>query len=200
MWVIATLAGLAVLIILVLCVPVDITFHIDVRGRPKFSLRLVWLFGLISKEVRRGKKKPEEKKGMDERKPKEKRRRTKALFQILRIKGLPRQLRELLRDVISSLRIRELRVNFRVGLNNPADAGLLFAVIGPTTLFLGSSRFHQIRIEPSFGDKAVCEGYLHGAVRSQPVRLVVPLLRFALSLAAIRAMKILVLSKWKGKK
>ena len=70
MWVIATLAGLAGLIILVLCIPLDATLNIDTSGRPKFRLRLAWLFGLISKELRRGKKKPEEKKRVAKEKPK----------------------------------------------------------------------------------------------------------------------------------
>ena len=50
MWVIATLAGLAALVIFVLCVPLDAALNIDTSGRPRLRLRLVWLFGLISKE------------------------------------------------------------------------------------------------------------------------------------------------------
>ena len=204
MWVLAVLASLAVLITLVLCVPLDLAFHVDVYGRPKFSLRLVWLFGLISPELGKGKKKPEEKKRVVEgkRKPPDRRRRAKAvkvIFEILRIKGLLRQLIKLLRDVIGSFRIRELGANFRVGFDNPADTGLIFAVIGPATHFLGSSRFHGVRIEPSF-DEAVCEGYLQGAVGLQPVRLIVPFLRFAFSSASLRIVKILILSKWKSRK
>ena len=203
MWVIATLASLAVLIALVLCVPLDIESRLDVYGRPKIRMRLVWLFGLVSKEVGKGKKQPAEKKRVvTEAEPKRKRKRLRAeaIFKIMRTKGLLKQFKNLLRDILSRLKIRDLAVDFRVGLDDPADTGLLFALIGPATFFLDSSRFHQIRVEPSFGDEAVCEGYLHGAVRLRPVQLVVPFLSFVFSLATIRVVKMLVISKWKRKR
>ena len=202
MWVIATLASLVVVIILVLCVPLDIVLHLDVYGRLRFRMRLAWLFGLVSKEVSKGPKKPEKKKRVvkEKQKIRKGRLRARTIFKILRTKGLLRQFKVLLRDVLSRLKIRELGAYFRVGLDNPADTGLLFALIGPAIPFLGSSFLRQLRLEPSFSDEAVFEGYLHGAVRLVPIQLVTPFLRFAVSLAAIRAMKILVLTKWKSKK
>jgi len=202
LWVIVTLASLAVILILVLCVPLDLVLHADVYGRPKFRLRLSWLFGLVSKEVTKGKKKPEEKKRVIEgkRKPGGKRRRIRVIFEILRTKGLLRQTQGLLRDVLRRIKIRDLAADFRVGLDNPADTGFLFALIGPATFLLSSFFPHRIKVQPSFGDEAVFEGHLHGAVRLQPIQLVTPFLRFAFSLATIRVVKILVLSRWKRKK
>jgi len=55
-------------------------------------------------------------------------------------------------------------------------------------------------VQPSFGDEAVCQGYLLGTVRLVPIQLVPPFIRFAFSLPTIKALKILVLTKWKGKK
>ena len=194
MWVVATLASLAVVIVFVLCIPLDAVLHIDIHGRPKFQIRLAWLFGLVSKEITRAKKK----------KPKEKKRKgrikARTIFKILRTRGLLGQLRRLLWDIFRQLHIRDLRVNFRVGLDDPADTALLFALIGPATFFLGSSRVHEIRIEPSFEDEVVFEGYLHGAVRLVPIQLATPILRFVFSLATIRTVKVLVLTKWKRKK
>ena len=202
MWVIATLASLAVLIILVFCVPLDMTFHMEAYGRPKFRMRLLWLFGLLSKELGKGKRKPEEKKRVAEGKPKRRKSRIRAttILQILRTKGLLRRLGGLLRNTISRLSIKEFRANFRVGLDDPADTGLLFAVIGPATSFLNSSWHHQIRVEPSFEDEAVFEGYLYGTVRLRPIQLVPPFIRFVFSLSTIRVLKVLVLTKWKRKK
>ena len=59
MWVVITLASLAALIILILCVPLDMVLHVDAYGRPKFHMRLAWLFGLVSKEITKAKRKPE---------------------------------------------------------------------------------------------------------------------------------------------
>ena len=201
MWVIAALASLAILLIVVLCVPLDVVLHTDVYGRPKFRLRISWLFGLVSKEVTRGKKKPEEKRRRAEgkRKPKERRRGVRFILEILRAKGLLRQLKGLVRGVLSRLYIRNLVVNLRIGLDNPADTGLLFALIGPAISFLSFPFPHQIRVQPSF-EEAVLEGYSYGRVRLRPIQLVAPFLKFAFSLATIRAVKILVSNKWKRKK
>ena len=200
MWVVATLASLAVVIIFVLCIPLDAVLHIDVYGRPKFQMRLVWLFGLVSKEITKAKKKPEEKERVAKGKRKPRKIQARTIFKILRTKGLLKQLKRLLRDVLRHLKIRDLRVDFRVGLDDPADTGLLFALIGPATFFLGSSRVHEIKVQPSFEDEAVFEGYLSGALRLVPIQLVVPCLRFVFSLATLRVVKILVVTKWKRKK
>ena len=202
MWVVTTLASLAAVIILVLCIPLDAVLHIDVYGRPKFHMKLVWLFGLVSKEITRTKKKPEEEKGVAEGKQKPRKRKIKVrtIFQILRTKGLLGQLKRLLKDIFKCLKIRELRANFRVGLDDPADTGLLFALIGPVTFFLGSSRVHEVKVQPSFEDEVVFEGYLHGATRLVPIQLAIPCLRFVFSLAAIRTVKGRVGTKWRRKK
>lgn len=193
MWVIATLAGLVGLIIFVLCVPLDAVLSMDASGRPKFRLRLVWLFGLISKEVSREKKKPEEKlkkkRGIGFRNT----------LKILQARGLPGQLKDLVKDSLSQFKIKNLVANFKIGLDNPADTGLLFALIGSTTPFLRLPSQYQIRVQPSF-DKAVFEGFSYGHVRLRPIKLVGPFMRLVFSLAALRVVKLLVLSKWKRKK
>ena len=188
MWVIVALASLAALPILILCLPVDMVLHTDVYGKPKFRLRLSWLFGLVSKEVTEGKKKPEEKRKVVEgkRKPKKRMRGVRGIFEILQTRGLLRQLKVLLKDILSRFKIRNLTADFRVGLGDPADTGLLFAIIGPVLSFLSPPFPHQIRVEPSFGSEAVFEGYSYGKVRLRPIQLVPPLLRFVFSLATIR--------------
>jgi len=202
LWVIVALSSLAALIILVLCVPLDITLHIDTAERPRSRMRLGWLFGLVSKEIRKVQKKPGEKRGELEgkRQLRGRRRRVRTVLAILGTKGLVTQLKDLVTDTLSRLELRQLGVNFRVGLDDPADMDFLFAFVGPATLCLSSFSSHQIRVHPSFSDEAVFEGHLYGAVRLRPIRLVPTFMRFALSLATIRAVKTLVLTKWKNKK
>ena len=202
MWVVAALASLAVvLLILFLLVPVDMALHVDVHGRPKFQLRFSWLFGLIRKEVSGGKKQFAEKgKAVEgKRKAMKKAQGIGSVFKILRSKDLVKKIKNLLKDIFSSIKVRDLVVNLRIGLDNPADTGLLFAFIGPAVLFLSPSFPHQIRVQPSF-EEAVFEGYSYGKVKLQPIQLVVPFLKFILSLAVIRTIKTLVLSRWKRKK
>ncbi len=201
MWVVVSLASLGLAIVLILSIPLAVTLRIDAYGRPEFKARLVWLFGLVSKELNKGKKPPAEKGRPAKGKPRLRvsRGRAKAIFQVLRTKGLPGQFKRLLKDIFSHLKIRDLEVNLRVGLDNPADTGQLFAFIGPAASRLNSAFPHRIRVEPVFNE-AVFAGYLSGAVRLRPIRLAAPLLRFAFSLPTIRAVTILVLAKWKRRK
>ena len=200
MWVIVAIASLAVLLIFVLCVPLDMVLHTDVYGKPKVRLRFSWLFGLVSKEITEKKEKPVEKRRAAKGKKKRRWRDTGVIFRILRTRGVLRWLKELLKDVLSCFNFRDLVADFKIGLGDPADTGLLFAFLGPATVFLGSSHLHQIRFEPSFSDDAILQGYSHGTVRLRPIRLVPPFLKFAFSLTAIRVAKTLILSKWKRKK
>jgi hypothetical protein len=200
LWLVTILASLAALFILILCLPLDIRLQLVTQEKPRFGIRLAWLFGLVSKEVSKGKKKAEEKRRVVRRKPRRRRIRAGAMLQILRTKGLSRQFVSFLKGILSCLKIRDLGMNLRVGLDNPADTGLLFAFVGPATSFLSSSFPHEIRVQPSFDDKAIFEGYLHGTVRLRPIQLAAPFLRFVFSLATMRAVKTLVLTKWKRKK
>ena len=189
-----------VLLLFVLCVPLDIVIHTDVYGKPKFRLRFSWLFGLVSKEMTGKKEKPEKKRKAAKGKKRHRRQDTRVIFSILKTKGVLRQFQELLKGVFSCLKFRDLVADFKIGLGDPADTGLLFAIIGPAAAILGSSHHHQIRFEPSFSDDAVLQGYSHGTVRLHPIHLAAPFLKFAFSLSAIRVVKTLILSKWKRKK
>jgi len=201
LWAIATLAGLVGLIILALCVPLDVALDLDTSAKPKFRLRLRWLFGLISKDIVRKKKEPEKPEKVVEKKPRKKRRiGSRTVFRILRTRGLLKQTRNLVTDVLGQLEIRDLTANLELGLEDPADTGLLFALIGSATPFINLFSRYQVRVQPTFYNEAVFEGYLHGILRLRPIKLVRPFLRFVFSLAALRVVKTVVLSRWKRKK
>lgn len=202
MWAVVILCSLIVVGALLLCVPLDMSFRLNVYGRPEFRIRLTWLFGLVSKEVKSRKKRAEQKEETVERRRKRggRGKGTRAIFKILRTKGLLRQLKRLVKDVLNCLKVRELRVNFRVGLDDPADTALVFGPIGLAMLFLEAYSPYEIAVQPSFDGEAVFEGYSYGAVRLRPIQLVVPFTRFAFSLAAIRAVKMLILTKWRKKR
>ena len=171
-------------------------------SRPKFRIRLVWLFGLICKEITKTRKKAKRREGVAEgkRKPRKIKIKARTIFDILRTRGLVGHVKQLFTDILRHLKIRDLAADVTVGLGDPADTGLLFAFIAPATLFLGSSRVHEVRVQPSFEDEAVFKGYLSGALRLLPIKLVIPSLRFVFSLATIRVVKTLVVSKWRRKK
>ena len=66
MWVAIALASLAIIIILVLCVPLDLALRADIYEKTKLRFKLVWLFGLVSKDINREKKAPTKEKATKE--------------------------------------------------------------------------------------------------------------------------------------
>ena len=202
MWAILILASLLVLVVFAFSVPLDVVLRVDVYGRPKFRMRLAWLFGLVSKEITKREKKPEYRKEADKgkRKPRKRWLGAKTILEILRARGLLRQIKILLKGILRLPKIKDLEADLKVGLGDPADTGLLFTLIGPTTSFLGSSFPNKIKVQPSFADEAILEGSLHGALRLRPVQFIPPLLRFVFSLPTIRVVKILAVAKWRRKK
>lgn len=196
MWVVIWLVVALASLIAILSIPFDILCRIEVYERPKFRIRLKWLFGLLKKDIR-GKRKPEEKR--KERKPGEGIRSLRALFEIVRIEGMLKRLRRLVKEILHHLKIRELRVNFKVGLDNPADTAFLVGIIESSRLFWRPSFPHEIDIQADYEGEVVLEGYTQLAVRVLPVQIVAPMLRFLFSWSAIKAVRILVGAKWRKK-
>ena len=195
MWLIITLVSLVIFFLFVFSIPLDLSLRLDVNGRISFQTRLVWFFGLLSKKI----SKKEKKKKVKQKKVKDKRCGiNKALF-FLRTKGLIKRVKILIKDVFNSLNIRQLKANFIIGLDNPADTGLLFAYVGPASVFLNNSKKYSISIEPSFEDEAILKGYIHAVIRLIPLRVVISLLRFIFSPSVFRIIKALIVSKWKKK-
>jgi hypothetical protein len=201
LWVVVVLVSLAILITLFLCIPLELVFSTNVEGRPKFSLRLIWLFGLVTSELRPTRRKPEEKRVIEyEGKPGDWLQRLKVTLEILQTKGLLKRLRSFIKRIIGQIKVRELTANLKVGLDNPADTGLLFAFIAPLNLAINYFLPHPIKIQPSFTEESFITGYLCGAVRLWPIQLAASLIGLAFSLPALRAAKKLVLYKWKRKR
>ena len=201
MWAVVVIASLALLITLLLCVPLDLVFRTSIYDKLKTNIRLVWLFGLVNTELRRTNKNPEEKSGIEHKqKQGDWTQGIRATSDVLRTKGFAGRLGTLAKRVIRRINIKELIADFKVGLENPADLGLLFAFLAPLNLLLSYFSPHHIRIEPSFTTEAIIEGDLYGAIRLRPIQLAAPALGFAFSLPTLRVAKKLVLSKWKRRK
>jgi len=123
----------------------------------------------------------------------------RAISEFLRIKGFLRQLVSFLQRIVRRIKIKKLIADFKIGLENPADIGLLFAFLAPLNLLMSYFSPHHIRIEPSFASENIIEGHFDGELRLRPIQLAVPLIGFAFSLPTLRAIKKLVFSKWKRK-
>ena len=181
--------GIILFIILVLSVPVDFAFSLETGEQGRASARVGWLFGLVWKDIHRRKEKPEKK-------PKKKRKQNlRPLLSVFRTRGLPRTFYNLVRRILNCLRIIELNANLRIGLDDPADTGMMCSVLFPAMVFL-SPFSTRLRIEPIF-EEPTFEIGMHSIVRVFPIQIIGAVLRFVLSPTGLRIAKSMVVSHWK---
>lgn len=202
MWFIVVLVSLVALFILFLCIPVELVFRANTQGRPKFSLRLIWFFGLVKRDLRQFGKTHKEKTVVkfEEKPGRNWLQRIKVTWEIMQTKGLLKQFRRSIIRTIRSIQVRELAANLKVGLDNPADTGLLFAFIAPVNLVVNYFVPCHINIEPSFAGESFVTGNANAVVKLIPIHLAASLGGLAFSLPALRATKKLVLYRWKRKR
>jgi hypothetical protein len=195
LWVAYLIASLIFLALLTLCVPLDILLRFNASQKPKLRIRLRWLFGLVTSELA-GEKKSSD----DESKQEQKGLGFSAIFDILRTKGLGSHLFRLIRGIFRKIKIKELAADLKVGLENPADLGLLFAFLSPLNLLTRYFSPYHVSLQPNFTEEAFLQGYACATARLQPIRLVPPLAGFAFSKPGFATIRKLVWAKWKAKK
>ena len=180
MWVLTTVIGIFLFLVILLAIPVDLIICVEKYSDFKLRVTVRWMFGLMGKEISRGKKEPK----------KEKKRRgsIKPLLAMLKTRGFPGKLFRFIRGVFRCFNVHDLKLNLRVGLGDPAETGLLFALIGPTMVCAGSFSSLDIKVEPDFYQGGL-QGYSKADIRAFPLRLVGHLVRFTFSPTTIRAIK-----------
>lgn len=189
MWVIGIVAGVLLFLVLLLLIPIDLVFSVERDVRFRSNVRVVWLFGLIGKDIGGGKKRQGHEEGEGGRVKKRRGEKVEYLIAALNTEGFPQRLFGFLRDVFRLLKVRDLKADFRMGLGGPMETAMLFAILGPAMALVRSfSSVADIRIEPDF-EKETLEGHCEGDMRAVPLRLVKPLLSFLFSMPTLRAAK-----------
>ena len=187
-WLLVTLAGL----IAILSIPFDILCRLEVQEQPKFNARLSWLFGLLKKDIK-AKKKPAKKK--EKKKPEKSGRGLRVAWKIIRTEGIFKQLKRLVKSILRSFKIRELRVDFKVGLDNPADTAFLVGIFNFPLLFWKPSFPHEIDVRADFESESILEGCAQLKVRVLPIQIIVAFLSFLFSWSSIKAIRIVVMTR-----
>lgn len=192
--------GVVLLAVLLLSVPVDVAFAVGASGDRKPRVRVGWLFGLVAKDISPRRKRPAPGRGGVRRVGRRRmdRRRDTALFLVLlRTSGVASALVMATRRMRRGFRIRQLDAEVRLGFEDPADTGIAcaaaWAVLTPFRL---SAPVH-LRLDPAFGG-ATFEASLRDDVRVLPLLVAVGGLRFALSPAGLRTIRLLV-TRWRKK-
>jgi hypothetical protein len=199
LWFVVTLASLAILVILILCIPVELVLRANTEERTKFRLSLIWFFGLFNRDLR-----PSPRKSSEDKVTKGKSgswlQRTKFALEILRTRGLLRQLGRFIKRTFKNMKVRELAANLKVDLENPADTGLIFSVLAPANLLANYFFPYPVKIEPSFAGESFITGYFNARIKLMPIQVMASATGFVFSVPSFRAMKKLVVYKWKRKK
>ena len=189
MWVAAIVIGVFLFLVLLLAIPVDLVFYLEKEVDFKPRVGVGWLFGLVEKDISGKKAKPKEEKKKGERN-------IKPFLAMLRTRGFLQRLFRFVKDIIRVIKIHRLKLNLRVGLDDPADTGLLFAAVGPAMVYTRSFSSLDVWVEPDFNQENF-RGYCKGDVRAFPIRFVPPLMFFVFSPATIRAVKAMIVARRK---
>lgn len=180
------LAALAALLLVLLAVPVELAFRVAGRPSPAGQVTIVWLFGWVTLPLDVGAPgAAPARHGPPATRP----RRRLPLGALWRRKDFRRRALRFARELAGTLRVRQLRLRLRCGLDDPADTGRLWAVVGPLALLL-PGRGADLRIEPDFG-QAVLDWEGEGRLRLVPLRPVLLALGFAFSPVSLRTWRAL---------
>ncbi|OGN88826.1 MAG: hypothetical protein A2158_03735 [Chloroflexi bacterium RBG_13_46_14] len=191
------IVGLVVILILLLCIPVQTIVIVDTESSKKYSLIVSWLFGIVKKDL--GERRPKQiKKTKIPAKKKRVPTRLDVDFvsRIVNAAGLIKRFKELTAGIYRQLKIKEISGDLVVGLEDPAYTGMLFAVIGPANALLNLHPRYNVCIRPFFDDENILKGNLYGNIKVRPIRLVGPVLTLAASKEVRRIGKDYMKKKW----
>jgi hypothetical protein len=183
------LLALLASLLMLLAIPVDLAFCVQRHeGRQEGRGTLGWLFGLVQLRLGKSKVRAESKPARPKvKRHKRKRGGARRMMAMLRSEGFGWRLLRLARDLLQRIHIHELSLKVRLGLDDPADTGRLWAVIGPLAAMLTLPPVTRVAIEPEFATEAI-EVDGKGHIRIIPIQLLFVILLFVLSPKTLRAM------------
>lgn len=188
--VLLTIVILIVLVLGLLAIPLSLSFSITRHQQLQGYARFRWLFGLVrfqtqfpfeTKQVRHKKRQPTAK-------PKtfKKKNNTHSGIALFKQSAFRRHMMKFLKSILRASHAQNLYLKLRIGLGDPADTGILWAVMGPLSGMMKNLQGTTIEIEPEFID-AVMEVESHGNFRLIPLQFIAVVMIFIFSPVTIRA-------------
>ncbi len=190
------------LIVALLAIPLSFSFNLSWPQRTHRELELQWAFGLV--RLRIPAEEPpavadelegdelealadEIEKAVERPAAKKKKIRTN-FFAVIRQRPFRRRILKFLRDFWQAIHKQELRLYLRIGLDDPADTGQLWAMMGPLAALLANSRNVSYQLVPEFNEETF-ELQGSGRVEIVPLQLIYLLLAMLFSPAVWRGLK-----------
>lgn len=170
-------------------VPVEVTFRLERHdGQGKACGTLFWLFGLARVPLGKGGDRVRAARKRIRVRRRGRYRAAGRLAAILETEGFLARLLGLGHDLLRRIHVRELSLRVRLGLDDPADTGRLWALVGPFAGILAMLPVARIAVEPQFAS-AGFDLDMRSRIRVIPLRLVFTVLAFALSPGTLRALR-----------
>lgn len=172
------------LIVILLAVPVTLTYQLSWEETLSARIRLHWAFGLVRADVSPDLEKSRPDTPVTARKKAGRRARSKGrktnLLAAIRQPPFRRRIYRFAADMWAAIHKRNVRLLVRLGLGDPAETGQLWAALGPLSAMF--ARIHDIRIsiEPDFLDSRL-ELDSSGTIRMIPLRIAVIVIGLLLS-------------------
>lgn len=187
----ALLALVGLLLVAALALPVAIEFQVEHRHGTRGRATLRGLFGLVRVRIdRTAAASPAPPPPGREPQPAGRARgRRDGGARVRRLLGdaaWRRRVLRLARDLLRVVQLRHLSLRGRLGLGDPADTGLLWAVLGPLEATVRPLTRIELRLQPDFVE-AVCEVDAQGECVLVPLHVVRLGLGFVLAPATWRA-------------
>lgn len=175
--------GLVLFIIFLLSLPLDLSFDCDVREEFRSRVR-IGLFGLVWRQV------SEKRRSRDRRKQHS----LKPLMSMVKTNGVPVRLQNLIRRIPTCVKVRQLEADFRIGLDDPVDTGMICSLLWPFLGAFGPVPM-RVKLQPSFCEPAL-EGVVSGTIRLSPIKIVSLFSAFACSRTGLRTTRTAI-AAWK---
>lgn len=171
-------------------VPVEVVIRLERHdGRGEAGGTVFWLFGLARIPLGEGGRRARAaRKRTKVRRRRGKRHAARRFAAVLATEGFQTRLLGLAHDLLRRFHIRELSLRVRLGLDDPADTGRLWALVGPLAGTLALLPVARIAVEPQFASAAF-DLDMRSRVRVIPLRLLFAVLAFALSPGTVRALR-----------
>lgn len=191
-WLVLT-GGFLALTVGLLLVPVHVSVSLRRDVHVDTCVCVNWGFFRFSSQLGGGKGKPSRRKKGLEKPP---RHRWAAAGSVLRVPGLGRWVMRLIRRTARAIEVLRLTLEMRVGLDDPADTGRLFGIIGPVSLWINRFPKWEVGLDPDF-DRATVSGRAEAVLTIHPARVAGAVLLFVCSPTMFRLGWVLAWSQWK---
>ena len=177
-----TLVIILAVLIALLAIPLSLSFSVTRLQALQGYIQFRWLFGLVNIRANLPIKTPEPEKKPAKEKPKadKTRNNTRNIIAMLKQADFRQHLMKFIKNILRATHAQNLYLKLRIGLGDPADTGMLWAVMGPFSGMMKSLHVMKIDIEPEFIDE-VMEVDSHGQFHLIPLQFIALSIGFILS-------------------